>query len=102
MGASVSKLKHELRSCRIAYHEHLQTGTTTTRKEKAKAKKASACNNDNGDKIATLKGPETNIYSDSKTKNKRIITLTLATKDADSFSDWSGDTLIGDEKTCRR
>ena len=36
MGAFFSK--HELRSCRVAYHEHLQEGTTATRKEKRKAK----------------------------------------------------------------
>lgn len=36
MTITLSKLfKHELRSSRIGYQEHLQTGTTTTRKEKA-------------------------------------------------------------------
>jgi len=35
MTISISKFfKHELRSSRVAYHEHLQTGTTTARKEK--------------------------------------------------------------------
>ena len=98
MGASSSKPKHELRSCRVAYQEHLQTGTTTTRKEKAIAKDSGEQNNAKGQQFSRTKNSWTNKMTDSELKDKRFVSLTAATKDADSVSNWSGTTLCDDGK----
>ena len=102
MGASSSKPKHELRSCRVAYQEHLQTGTTTTRKEKAIAKESGKQNNGNGQQISKTKNPWTNKTTGLELKDKRFVSLTAATKDVDSVSNWSETTLCDEGKQCRK
>lgn len=104
MTISISKFfKRELRSSRVAYQEHLQTGTTTTRKEKSMSAKEQPTK---GIKDRLNKG---NILLTQKEvpkpKDKRVqqstMDLAKGTKEADSLSNWSGETLYGDGEAGR-
>lgn len=102
MNFSIFKFfKYEVRSSRVAYQEHLQTGTTTTRKEKSVRVKEQSTQSIkdqlHGAKILL------NRKKVPKPKDMRVQKLAMElgqkTKEADLLSNWSDETLCGDGKS---
>lgn len=95
--------KHELQSSRVAYQEHLQTGTTTTRKEKAVCaeKQLSKGIKDRLDEESIVLRLEEVLKPKDKRGQELAMASSKGTKEADSLSNWSGETLCEDGKSGR-